>query len=104
MGEIVDDVRAADVLRGRHREIVLSEPDEELPQVSAVSGDRVLARIAGLQAVQVPGECRRECCWDLHRAYPPSVIYSEYACFSALWQTRHFACFDSYNQGVFVFY
>ncbi len=66
MGEIVDDVRAADVLRGGHRDIVLGEPGEELRHISAVSGDRVLARIAGLQAVLVPGECGRECCWDLH--------------------------------------
>ncbi len=80
MGEIVDDVKPADVLRGGHRDIVLSEPGEELRHIRAISGDRVLAHVAGLQAGQVACERGRECRWDLHRVSPPSaVICSEYA-------------------------
>ena len=85
-------------------QIVLNEPGEELRHIRAVSGDGVLAHVAGLQAVQVACECGRECWWHLHRVSPPAVTCSEYACFSALVQTRNFAHFGSYNQGKSAFY
>jgi hypothetical protein len=56
------------------REIVLSELGEELPHISAVSGDCVLAHVAGLQAGQVACECGRERCWDLYRVSPPAAV------------------------------
>ena len=88
MGEIVDDVRPADVVWGCHRDIVLNEPGEELRHVRAVRSDRVLAHVAGLQAVQVACECGRECWWHLHRISPPAMLCWEYVCFLPRLQPR----------------